>query len=350
MEKSKEAVEKLKAAVNGIRGFLESKNLALPHVTEDVCPPLREALKDLCLRIEERHKVESSEKDDNYVIHYTSITALVSMFQNASKKEKERKERRDKEPDESKEKSSLRLYDSVHLNDPDEGNYLSSNLPKKYDWLKKEDVSHAYIASFILPNSDSQEDMSDNLVFWRTYGQEGEGCSLSLPVPRSRLQKVLYGTEEVKSTIGVLRPSLDSLLDSLEPLVRIRKQPLRKDVRERLAEVVWESLERFRYLYKSEAYKHENECRFVVAESNIPDKNKICFEDQDRNNYPARIRHYYEHEDLGIKNLLVTGSSITLGPCVPHAYNMRYYLEALKRRAGLLGPEIKVSKIPYRKS
>ena len=339
MEKSGEALEKLKIALNGIRGFLESKNLALPHVTRDVCPPLREALEDLCLRIEKRHEVDESKSEgDIYVIHYTSIAALMSMLQEDASK--------------SDEKYSLRLYDSVHLNDPDEGNYLASNLklPQKYDWLKKEDVSHAYIASFILPNSDSREDMSDDLVFWRTYGQEGEGCSLSLPIPRRRLQKVLYGTKEVKSTIGLLRPALDFLLDSLEPLVRIRKQPLRNDIRGKLAEVVWESLERFRYSYKSEAYKHENECRFVIAESNIIDKNKICFEYQDRNNNPARIRHYYEHDDLGIEKLLISGSSITLGPCVSNAYNLRYYLEALKRRAGLLGPEIKISNISYQRA
>ena len=116
-----------------------------------------------------------------------------------------------------------------------------------------------------------------------------------------------------------------------------------------MAEVVWESLERIRYLYKNEAYEYENECRFVVAESNILDKDKICFEYQDRNNSPARIRHYYEHEELGIKKLLVTGSSITLGPCVPYPYNMGYYLERLMQQVDLYGPKIKTSKIPYRK-
>ena len=335
MEKFEKALENLKAAVEGGQEYMEKSGpLPLEYITENVFPVLQDTLKYL---IEERHKVESSEKDDNLVIHYTSIAALVSMLQDASK---------------GGEKSSFRLYDSVHLNDSDEGNYFTRhlNLPKKYDWLGKKDVSHAYIASFILPDSKSEkDDMSNNLVFWRTYGHDGEGCSLSLPVPRGRLQKVLYGPEEVKSTAEVLMP----ILDSLDPMAKVCKEPLHKDVGEKLTGVVWESLERIRYLYKSEIYEHENECRFVIAESNILDKDNIRFEDQDRNNFPARIRHYYEHEELDIKKLLITGSSITLGPCVSHPYNVPYnvcyYLKTLMRRSNLAGPKIKPSKIPYRK-
>ena len=239
-----------------------------------------------------------------------------------------------------------RLYDSVHLNDPDEGNYFvrNLNLPPKYNWLGKKGVSHAYIASFVLPKK--KKDMSDNLIFWQMYGQEGEGCSLSLPVPRSRLRRVRYGTAALKSTVEMLM----RILDSLEPLLSIGKASLRESVREKLAETVWKSLERIRYLYKSGAYKHENECRFVVAESDIPDKDKIFFEDQNLNDSPIRIKHYYEHEDLEIKTLLATGSSIRLGPRVPHAENVCYFLNTLRQRAGLAHQEIKISKIPYQKS
>ena len=240
MEKSKEALEKLKVAVNGGREYLEkSGTLPLEYVTEIVFSALEDVLKYL---IAERHKVEESE--NKFVIHYTSIAALVSMLQDASKKEQERGDKEpEPEPTPGDEKSSLRLYDSVHLNDPDEGNYFARhfNLPEKYDWMGKKDVSHAYIVSFILPNS--KEDMSNNLIFWRTYGQEGEGCSLSLSVPRSRLQKVLYGTKEVKSTAEALMP----VLDLLEPLVKI-DNPL---IQEKLAETVWKSLEKIRYLYRS---------------------------------------------------------------------------------------------------
>ena len=354
MGKSEEAMEKLKVAVGGSHDYLKkSEKFALQYVTEIVCPPLRDVLKDLCLRIEERHKVDGSESEKNiFVVHYTSIANLVSMLQDASK-EQERKDKeseiqgQDLEPDPTPDdKNSLwRLYDSVHLNDPEEGSFLIRNLPKKYDWLRKREESHAYIASFILPKT--KKDMSNNLVFWRTYGKEGEGCSLSLRAPRGRLQRVLYDITEVKRTAKVLKP----VLDSLEPLVRIRKLSICEGVQKILAGVVWEYLEKIRYLYKSEAYDHENECRSVVAEKDIQDKDRIRFEDQDRKIDPAHVRHYYELKDLAINKLLVTGSVITLGPCVSHPYNVEYYLKTLLRRANLeFGPIIKTSKIAYRKS
>ena len=329
MKNSKKALEPLIVAVNGSREYLESKKLALPYVTAIVCPALRNILTNLCV-----HRVGESEiGGDKLVIHYTSIAVLVSMLQDVSKGDKI---------------SALRLYDSVNMNDPDEGNYFDRHfsLPAKYDWLGEKEASHAYIKSFILPKSE--EDMSNKLLFWRTYGREGEGCSLSLPVPCGRLQKVLYGPEGVEYTIK----ELGSVLDSLDLLLEIAKLSIRKSVQKKLAETVWESLDKIRYLHKNKAYDYENECRLVVAESNIFDKNQIRFDDQDRNNPLGRIRHYYEPKDLDLKirNLLVTGSLITLGPCVSRPYNVEYYLETLMRRANLEGPQIRTSKIPYRKS
>ncbi len=330
MEKTEEKVEKLKVFVEGGRErFDRDHDLPLEYVTGIVVPALKDVLEGLCLQIEKRHRLDEAENEKgHFVIHYTSIAALVSMLQNAPT-------------------STLRLYDSIHFNDPDEGNYFVRHLIllKKYDWLNKKNLPHAYITSFIIPDAKNEKDMSDNLVFWRTYGKEGEGCSLSLPIPRDQLKKVLYGSDKVKHTAGLLSP----VLDSLDPLVQISKHPLGKDVQEKLAEVVWKSLEGIRYLYKSEAYEYEKECRFVIPESDA-DKDKICFEDQGQNNSPARIRHYYEDDALKTNNILITGSSITLGPCVPYPYNIRYYLESLMRKAGLSGPEIRFSKIPYRKS
>ena len=320
-----EAVKGLRTAVDGSRGHLDSENLASSYVGEIVCPALRKVLNNLRV-----YKVEESETgEDNLVIHYTSIAALVSMFQDAPKDNK---------------KSSLRLYDSVNLNDPDEGNYFTRNfkLPEKYDWLGKREENHAYIASFIMPATNHQRDMSNDLVFWCAYGKEGKGCSLALPVPRSRLQRVLYGEEGLKCTVG----ELGTVLDYLDPLVETNNP----SIQEKLVATVWESLERIRYLHKNQAYDYENECRFVVAESDIRDKHKICFEDQDRNNFPTGIRHYFESEELGIEKLLITGSSITLGPCVSQPYNVKYYLKTLMSRANLEGPDIKISDIPYRKS
>lgn len=347
MSEAEENMEKLQKFVKAGPEYLEKNlELGMRYVTDRVVPVLKDVVKDLCHEIEERHKLDEPGGNENFVIHYTSIGTLVSMLQQAAKnKQNAAKDEQKSSKDEKT--TSLRLYDSVHFNDPDEGNYFYRhlNLPKKYDWLGGKKESHAYIASFII--SDTEGDMNDNLVFWRTYGKEGEGCSLRLRIPSGRLRRVLYGAVEVQKT----GKRLCSVLDSLSPLVTVSKSSLKEKiqkVREKLAETVWESLARILYLYKSEAYAYECECRFVTHKSDIEEE-KICFEYKEQNNSTPRIRHYYEDEDLAIKNILPSDSSITIGPCVPYRSDVINCLEILKRRAKIYGPEIKTSKISYRK-
>ena len=192
--------------------------------------------------------------------------------------------------------------------------------------------------------------MSDNLVFWRLYGQEGEGCSLSLVVPCKSLHRVLYGVTHVNET----GQRLQSILELLRPIAQIDDQSKRETVQGVLADIVWKSLEHIRYLYKSEAYRYENECRVVVPELDVP-KDKISLEYQGRYTYSRsirspQIRHYFEPRCLNVKKVLQTGSVITLGPCVSYPRNVAYCIEELKRRTQLAGPEIIQSKISYRNS
>ena len=326
-------MEKLKATVESVEEyFKEPEKYDLESlITTVVSPVLEGVLIDLSHQIEERHRVDESEiGNDKCLIHYTSIATLISMLQDVSNCNKE---------------SSLRMYDTVHSNDPDEGNYLIQALLQDFKWLGKNDMRHAYVASFILP--DNEQDLSDNLVFWRTYGKEGEGCSLSLLPPRSGLHKVFYGQDEkcVKHTVK----DLHSVLELLNPIVG-NDNSSRESIQKKLGETVLKSLERIRYLYKSEAYKFENECRIVILESDIDDKNKISLEYHEQNNSPACMRHYYEHKDLQVKKILGSGSSGTLGPCVPYRDNVSNCIKILRERANLHSPEIKYSKILYRKS
>ena len=322
-----EALEELKTKVDvGQEYMAKTDPLALGYVTKVVCPLLRDALL-LCHCNIATPEGETGE----LVVHYTSIDALVSMLRDAATEDK---------------RSSLRLYDSVHLNDPDEGNYFTRhlNLPTRYAHLGQPARSHAYLTSFILPKSG--ENVADNLILWRTYGHEGAGCSLSLSTPHSRPRKVLYGPKQVKITAK----SIAQVLDSIDPLVQRLRHGPRKDISDKLTDTVRQALEGLRYLYKSDHYKDENEWRVVVAESDIHDTDNICFDDQGRRDRFDGLRHYYLHDDLLIKKLLITGSTVTLGPCVPDRYNTGYYLKTLMRRANLHGPKINCSKISYRKS
>lgn len=295
-------------------------------------------LEELYKQIKERHRIKAGMTS---VVHYTSINTLVSMLQNTQTD-------KDQEDDSGgKKESSLRLYDSAHFNDPDEGEYLIRTLgiQKKYKWLGERRVPHAYIASFIMP--EDKNDMDDNLVFWRAYGKEGEGCSLSLPIPTNRLYKVLYGRHEVKCTGSMLLPILDRLGELLD-MEDLTQHPIGERIREKFATAVWSFLERVAYLYKSDAYDYERECRFIVHVSEI-DKKEIHFEHGEQYGSPARIRHYYEDNTLRVRNILISGSSIMLGPCVPYRGNVEYCLEVLLQEAGLAGPEIKISEIRYRR-
>ena len=308
----------------GLDRFNRDNRLSSRYVGEIIAPVLRDILSDLGLEIDKQHRIDTNKERNVFVTHYTNIRAIISILHNASEGKNE----------------SLRLYDSAHFNDPEEGNYLFRSLPEEYTWVRNGNPSHAYIASFIAPFSNSGRDVSDNLVFWRTYGREGEGCSLKLSVPRCRLRKVLYGAEATRATESVVLP----ILAILSPLAGIDDH-----TRRILAEAIWEPLERVRYLYKSEAYDYENEHRIVVHKSDVKEED-ICFDYNGDGDSQVRVRHYCEHEDLYINRMLISGSLLTLGPCVPNSDDLCRSFEILKRRAELDGPAIKTSDISYRKS
>ena len=175
-------------------------------------------LNDLSLRIEPLHTLGETGSDQRtLVVHYTSIATLISMLTSLARRES----------------VSFRLYDSAHFNDPDEGNYLLRNLAEggifarhhdsPYDYV--DNPPHAYVSSFILqqPDDDDLRDKADNLVFWRTYGREGQGCSLRLGVPTSLLRKVFYGTKEAATTIERLQP----IVRELKPVLDIPNSAVR---------------------------------------------------------------------------------------------------------------------------
>ena len=353
MEDYVRALDQLRRAATGGQDYLErsSPEFAFDYVTEIVCPLQRQALALLRRHIDDLHKLDEAEPTQDFVVHYTSIARFVSMLKDAAREMNQERKKLDTDSKVETKKSLWRLYDSVHLNDPDEGNFFTRNLslPKKYFWLTNGRFGHAYIASFVLPRSGSELDAENNLVFWQTYGREGEGCSIAMPLRRSLLQRVRYGTDEMKPIVRILAPALKSLAESMDPLVNIRNRQLQAEVREELAGVVWQNLEKYRYLYKDEAYAHESECRLVVPESDIENKDEIYFEPKDLNCPPLLIRHYCEHQELRIRELLATGSSITLGPRVSNPENVCYFINELRRRAYLLPLRIKISRIPYQK-
>ena len=312
------------------------------YASDTIIPTLSAALKELCQEIEQFHVLLDTALDrkqtPEYVVHYTSVATVVSMLQAQAMK---RKHEEIPDREQGQQGTSLRLYDSAHFNDPDDGNYLGRHLSQsgKHDWLMPSTRTHAYIASFMIPDDDPDL-ASDNLVFWRTYGREGEGCSLKLRTPTAHVRRVLYTSEELERTEELLHP----VLNVLHPLVDTADAWIKQVLRE----AFWKSLGRIRFLYKSPAYEYERECRFVIPTTEISD-DRIAFDYRHDGGPSGRLRHYCEDEALSVTEILGSGSSITIGPCVADKEDLQQSLEILKERAGL-GATVKPSKILYRRA
>ena len=239
--------------------------------------------------------------------------------------------------------ASLRLYDSLHCNDPEEGDFLANSLSStpEHRWLAEgSSGGHAYIASLIV--DEQERDLSNELLFWQTYGTEGAGCSLTMNVKTKLLRRVLYGEEPVAATRDVLLP----ILHVVQPLAQ-RYESLRKE----MSDTIWRRLEAIRFLYKNSAYDFEHECRVVLTtDSTGYDQSKVRFEPRGNGGPLSRVRHFYEMDELALKNTMTSRSKLVLGPCVPDQNSVKLYLEHLQRKAGINDLRIKASAIPYRAS
>ena len=329
------AADLTRLAVAGKGSFLEHPDPAAlsRYVSKLMVPQLREALQEVSVRILLAHRVgdlgqvELPARSSQLVpvVHYTSLGTTFHLLRSAL---------------EGNSKASLRLYDSEHTNDPEEGRFLfrALDLPPNHHWAAAPTPSHAYLTSFLAVSSEvsGERGASDDLNFWRSYGRDGQGCSFLVWVPEGILRKVLYGREAALN----LRTDLLKLLDALDPIAE-----LHEEVRSVFREALWDELGGIRYLYKDAAYTDEKEYRVVILQENIDEK-KVQF---DFRILPDSLRRYYEHSSLVVTKLFdQSGSSITIGPDAPHKEDLRYSLDLIRRRAGLDKLVIKTSQIPYR--
>ena len=281
---------------------LYMQNVVTDHITKII----EEAIGD-------RHLLPTS---IDKVVHYTSIPKFLSMIE----------ERR------------MRLYDSDHTNDPKEGIYFESGIDMTgdLDWRLSDDIMPAYIACFVISRPNERD--YDNLVYWRTYGHDGAGCSIEFFAEGCGLNQVLYGSEELTATYGIL----ETLFEQLKPVVEPYSAPgllVNKAIKDALSTI--------RYLYKSEPYEYEKECRKIVPrrEVNLDD---IRFHYPTDNTYPPRVRHYCYSDDLVLKEILnKTGTTLTLGPAVYSAETTKRSIRTALDSLGIMGVDVRCSKIDY---
>lgn len=266
-----------------------------------------------------RHALAESQER---AIHYTSVSSLFSMFKD----------------------ERMRLYDSDNSNDPNEGKYFDhcAQFLSDYSWLDAATPMPVYIASFVIVDpSKGDRPYRDNLVYWRTYGDNGRGCSVEFFSSSRGLQKVLYGQREVDTTaesLGEFLRQVDLLIEPSSP------------VGARLADLVAEALNSIRHLYKSEDYEYEHECRLLVLKKQQSLENIHI--DFDRAHGGSSVRHYCYDERLRLKGMLdATGSTVTIGPAASSREALERTIRvALEKLDIYPAASIKFSRIAYRRN
>ena len=308
----------------------------------------QDALNEIANVIAEEHQIQGPPHDNLWVVHYTDISSVISMLKDV------KIDGLSETPGQPR-SNYLRMYSTVGSNDPGEGTYLNRFLPNDIQGRnasedvarsepQKETHQYAYVASFIRPiHQGRAHEAEDNLVFWRSYGREGTGCSLTVQVPRHELQAVIYGEKDTKDSSERLRNQISHLLavaKRLQDKTGISLEPLN--------EAINFAMERVRYLYKSEAYRYEQECRIVDTPATIEGTAMRPFFEHSGPPGQERTKRYINNPMLAIDQLLVSGSVITLGPRVPNSKDTKEYMEQLLTEAGFMGRSVQCSEIEYR--
>ncbi len=260
------------------------------------------------------------------VVHYTSLEVLYLILQSEIAHA----------GDASHKPGCLRLYDSVHLRDPTEGWFFLDRIQEaKYmtALVDERNAPCAYMLSLIRINNDHTAEDADHLMHWRAYGDDGNGCSIRFSCPVECLVPVTYGGDAAAAAAGKIDRLL-SVARQLDPVFPGHLPTMLRSALQHLLTV--------RYYYKHKAYQHEREVRVTVLDSNGSGH---------KPQYDYRrphIRHYVEHPALTAQKILRSGTIITIGPSVLHQEDAKQSIRQMLRDAGLSGPSVEGSSIPYR--
>ena len=293
------------------------------------------------------------------VVHYTSLRTLKDLAN----------------------EERFRFYNATYMNDPEEGSVFFDIIKevginvKEVFYEEDEDPpypSPAYIGSFIMVDSDNQE-QKDKLFLWRTYGkhngQEATGACLifrhegtcfaktydaqvgvmqqlqsklsmvagDLKNPGERqhskpaLYKILYMDKETKKELS---EELDELAKSLEQVERyVSKKRINK--RNRLKRLACELLDNIRFLFKASHYKEEQEVRVI----------QFCYYDENMSQEPDGIK--VDTEQMPPRFYLDAHDSFRFDEVIlgPEAHGVLEWTQWLKER----GIKAKKSEIKYGK-
>ena len=293
----------------------------------------------------------------SHLVHYTGTDVLFAILEKAD------------------DKAGLRLYDTVHANDPEEGRFLLrywKNEPEKWPWmwdegeigdsgrnkalgfkeLVEQDLypGHAYVVSFVPTVGGGNN--NDRLVFWKEYGREGAGCSLSISENKlfngRKCSLTPYRVRYGRNAVTELRSKLNErLFKPIERRIQNAEGPEKMLFTEAQVKIR-DELQLFRYLYKDSAYEHEKEYRMVIVGARTERGKKLTYEQQTNSFGQTVFRHYMTHKSLCRKQIFGLQSEVILGPTVSHAKNVLSTIEGLLHRRHISGTKVTFSEINYR--
>lgn len=312
-----------------IRSFMEASNFQ--GAADLIIGCLEKGIKNI-------EKKRQKDVRNVQLAHYTDIETVVSIIRGG----------RSKQPKKIVPKSGLRLYDAYLMNDPREGDILwnfISHLPKSLQHRESESriKTDAYVVSFVGNETKldgKEDDIGDNLLHWRLYGRDGEGCSIQFfPSNTESLWKVLY------------EKGADNLVEEIKTLADLSVCLIHKMIEGddkglvNFADNVKSRLNEIGFMYKDASYQDEKEYRFV-----IPARRTGKQHYQFRRN-PKEIPRKYIHAPkiVGRDIIFTSGSKVFVGPRVRHKEHVRKYLKHEAENHGLSSLEIISSKIPYQK-
>ena len=244
----------------------------------------------------------------------------------------------------------LRLYDTVHSNDPTEGaffrDHLKSSSPSVHasipSFILNSHSGYAYISSFVRADKDAER---DELVYWLAYGRNGYGCSIAIPysdfAPNLPILPIQYGKSAIKKTAKTLLSFLNKFPPSIE-------QYIAPSMSVGNSSSLFNVLSSIPYFHKPRIYAYEAECRLFLSPVD-----RLCdpkYQPRYTTAGVPAVRHYVEHDPLRLEGVFFTGTVITLGPSIPEPENVQRAVYALLRHHRLMGPAVVCSEIPYRPS
>ena len=262
------------------------------------------------------------------------------------------------------------MYCASGFNDPNEGKLFPGVAKEKAQNLvpyltedRDADWNPAFVASFIrVEESEGEQtqtvDPANDLLFWRIYGREGTGCSMQLPLDAlsEELREVTYGEIATADSIERIDKALHTVSEVSSSVIGTATndglvQENAIDPEKTMCVQLQAEIKKVRYLYKDLTYRFEKECRLVETPESATERGIRPEFDYSGSQGMAVVKKYIDHPSLKLTaDILRSGSKIMLGPQVPNPVHTKEYIKRLLEEAKFYGPEVRISKIPYRTS